>query len=494
MIRPGALAPRLGGDRWFRRAAATVVAVGIALRILTMVGYSPGDISHPDTAWYVGSAAHSLFSDPFRPVGYALFLRLLHSVSPNVSFTIAVQHLVGLATALLAYRLCRQIGSRRAVALLPAAAVLVSGDQLYLEYSLLSDCLFLALLVLSGLLAVSIPSSEDPSGWRGPVTTLAAALVTALTAEVRTVGVALVPVLIVWVLRYGGARRAVRVRRAAAAAVVCLAVLLGYAAAQQQATGVFGLSRFGGWPLYARVAPIADCHRFHPPAGTAVLCEKMPISQRPGPDFYLWNPYSRAEWFLGYPPSHASLVGSFALSTIVHEPLSYLGLVTRDLGRYIDPSLVTGQLWGADWRSLALNQPPGSADPGSLRAVTGYYRNVHLHVRDRLMDTLESWRGIFRVHGVLIVLLTLLGCAGLRLSSDRRTTRGIVLLAAFAIVLIVVPTATMSYEARYGLPASLLLVIIGARGGELMLVCLRALRWSAVPARSISARLQGGRG
>ena len=68
------------------------------------------------------------------------------------------------------------------------------------------------------------------------------------------------------------------------------------------------------------------------------------------------------------------------------------------------------------------------------------------------------------------------------------------LLAAFATVLIVVPTATMSYEARYGLPASLLLVIIGARGGELMLVWLRALRWSAVPARSISARLQGGRG
>jgi hypothetical protein len=438
-----------------------------------MVGYSPANVSHPDTASYVDAAAHSLFSDPFRPAGYALFLRALHDVSRDLSFTIVVQHVIGLATAVLAYVISRQLGARRWVALIPAAAVMLSGDQLYFEYSLLSDGIFLVLVLLACTLALSVPRLGHSAAWQFFLA-LAAAAVTALSTTVRTVGVALIPVLILWLLRYGGGARRHRIWLATAAAIVSLAVVLGYAAAQQQATGVFGLSRFGAWPLYARVAPIADCHRFKPPPHTSVLCESTPLPQRLGPDYYLWNPYSPAERFLGFPPAHAAVVGAFARSTILHEPLTYLGLVVRDLARYIDPSWVTRQQWGADWREMALNQPWAAPDAWGVPFVVRYYRDVHLHVSQRLMDVLEAWRSVFRIHGALIALSALLLGVGLLLSTDRRTSRGMVLLGGFAVMLFVVPTATMSYEARYGVPGALLLLIAGARAGELALARHRA--------------------
>jgi hypothetical protein len=448
--------------------------LGIALRVLTTVGYWPGYISHPDTGSYVAAAAHSLFSDPFRPAGYAFFLRLMHGLSRDLSVTIAVQHLIGLATAVLAYRICRRIGAQRGVSLVPAAAVLLSGDQLFLEYSLLSDALFLVMVLLACALALAIPASKEKLSW---TCLLAAALMTALTATVRTVGVALVPVLILWLVVYGEGAKSLRLRRAGAVTIVCLAVLVGYAGAQQHATGVFGLTRFGAWPLYARVAPIADCHRFTPPAHTSSLCDQTPVSQRPGPDYYLWNPYSPAERTLGYPPSHASAVAAFARATIVHEPLSYLAVVGRDLGRYIDPSLVTAPQWGEDASSMALNQPWNTPVAFGVHEVSRYYGNVQVRERPGLLNALEAWRRVFRLHGVLIALCALLTAAGLLSAPDRRTSRGIALLGAFALVLFVVPTATMSYEARYGVPGSLLLVISGARGGEVALARLRRADW-----------------
>src|SRR5581483_5405388 len=266
--------------------AAAGIAVGaIVLRVFVMVAYFPANLSYPDEASYVTAAAGKLFSNPFRPAGYSLFLRAAHLFSANLQVTVVIQHLVGLATAVLVYLLARRIGVRRWLALIPAAAVGLSGDELYLEHVLLADGLFLSLLVCSCYCAVRAYQSQA----RARVVWLAAAAaVVASLATVRTVGVVLVPVLIVWVLLTGGPGWGARVRLAGVCCVVSGLVLVGYAAAQGEATGTFGLSRFSGWPLYARVAPIADCRRFTPPKGTAALCERTPTDQRFGPDFYLW--------------------------------------------------------------------------------------------------------------------------------------------------------------------------------------------------------------
>jgi hypothetical protein len=108
--------------------------------------------------------------------------------------------------------------------------------------------------------------------------------------------------------------------------------------------------------------------------------------------------------------------------------------------------------------------------------VTGYYGGARIRVRQGLMDALEAWLSPFRIHGALIAVAALLSAAALRLSPDARARRGVMLLVGFAAVLFVVPTATASYEARYGVPGSVLLVIASARGTELVVGRLRQIR------------------
>ena len=49
------------------------------------------------------------------------------------------------------------------------------------------------------------------------------------------------------------------------------------------------MSRNGGFHLYGRVAPFADCRKFTPPRGTEPLCETTSRSERPIVDAYVFN-------------------------------------------------------------------------------------------------------------------------------------------------------------------------------------------------------------
>jgi hypothetical protein len=454
-----------------------IAAVAVALRILTIIGYAPANLSHPDTGSYAWAAAGHLFSDPFRPAGYALFLRVLHDLSRDLRFTIGVQHAVGLGTAVGAYLVCRRTGARAGVALVPAAVVAWSGDQLLFEHALLSDGLFLAILVLACYLALRLLDSAHLTAPRQIALVLAASATVGTLGTVRTVGVVLAPVFVVWLAIAAGPGWRRRLTVTAIGAVTCLVPLLVYAGVQQQETGVFGISRFGGWPLYARVGPFAECHHFTPPAGTAALCESSPVGSRDGPEFYLWSPRSPARRTFGFPPGHASAVGDFALAAIEHQPLSYIYTVGRDLARYVDPHLVTRPGWvGAD-ALLALNRrgPAGEAD--NLKIVDAYWSDTHIHVQQRIMNFLEGWRNVFRIHGVVIALCAILSLLGLGAAPDSRTRRALGLLVAFSAVLFVVPVAVNEYSARYGVPAAVLLLVSAVRGAEVVVAWVTP-RWS----------------
>jgi hypothetical protein len=449
-------------------AAGVIAAVALALRVLTIIGYFPANLSHPDTGSYVWAAAGHLFSDPFRPAGYPLFLRVLHHLSRDLQFTIVVQHAVGLCMAVGAYLVCRRTGARAGVALVAAAVVAWSGDQLLFEHALLSDGLFLAVLVLACYLALRLLDSADLMSPRQITLVVAASATVGALGTVRTVGAVLVPVFVVWLAIVAGPGWRRRLMVAAIGAITCLVPLLVYAVAQQQETGVFGISRFGAWPLYARVAPFANCSDFTPPARTAALCESSPAGSRAGPEFYLWSPRSPARRRFGFPPAHEAAVGDFALAAIEHQPLNYLYAVGRDLARYVDPHLVTGQGWlGAD-SLLTLNRrwPAGEADNATI--VDAYWSDTQTHVRQRLMNFLEGWRQVFRIHGVVIALCALLSLLGIGAAPDTRTRRALGLLGAFSAVLFVVPVAVNEYSARYGVPAAVLLLVSGVRGAEIV--------------------------
>jgi hypothetical protein len=141
-----------------------------------------------------------LFTDPFHPAGCSLFLRVLHPLGGSLQFTVIVQPALGLATAAGVYVVCRLAGARRGVAVVPAAVVALSGDQLYFEHMLLSDGLFLTGLVLACYLILRRPPRWDR-------VQLGAALVTvASLGLVRGVGVPSAPVLLLWLFTTSGPR------------------------------------------------------------------------------------------------------------------------------------------------------------------------------------------------------------------------------------------------------------------------------------------------
>jgi hypothetical protein len=439
-----------------------------------MVGYVPAILYYPDEHSYVHAAAGNLFSNPFRPAGYALFLRLVHFFSGNLVVTIAVQHVVGMASAVLAYAIARRVGAGRWFALIAAAIIVLSGDQLYLEHILLSDGLFVTVLLLTCYCALRTRAAGVLTRpWRPPLWALAAGAVAGALVTVRTIGLAVAGVLVVWLLVAGGAGWRRRLAAGGLAALVCTALVLGYAFAQQSATGVFGLTRFGGWPLYGRAAPFADCSRFTPPAGTAGLCQDTPASNRPGPQFYIWHSTSPAHRLFGRPPMGSAKVGAFALTAILAQPGDYLFAVARDLARYVDPSIEPQSTWGVRPGGLSLNERQPLTQAVNLRVIRTYYGPVTVRVRSGIVNRLTTWQGIVRTHAWMIGLAVLLAAVGMFYTPDRDTRAGLGLLLGSALAILVVSAMVAGYSYRYELPPAALLMVAGARGAEVMATRIR---------------------
>ena len=195
-------------------------------------------------------------------------------------------------------------GCTAGVALIPAAVVLLNGDQLYLKHFLLSESVFTVLI--AGALYCTVRYRENVKlKWLLGIGTLVS-----LASTFRTVGIFLIPAFLIAVLF--AAPRGVR-SRAVAVGVVgasAAALLLGYVGAQVQVTGEKGLSRTGGWASYARTAQVADCRKFTPPPGTAALCEAKAPSDRNGANFYFHGKTSPARMAFGRPPKGDAKLGS----------------------------------------------------------------------------------------------------------------------------------------------------------------------------------------
>ena len=128
-------------------ALIALVAAGVALRTLLMFDYRPTAISNPDSGRFLHFAHYSngLFQDHFGPSGYAAFLKAVRFLTDRFEATIALQHLLGVAAALLLYAAVRRLGAPRWAALIPAAVGLLSGDLVYLEHAPLSESPFVVL-------------------------------------------------------------------------------------------------------------------------------------------------------------------------------------------------------------------------------------------------------------------------------------------------------------------------------------------------------------
>src|SRR5256885_4278483 len=108
---------------------AALVAAGVALRGLLIADYRPAVFANADSARYIHFALEppGLLNDPFGPTGYSLFLRVAHRIDPHVQFTLVLQHLLGICSALLLYGTARRLGPPRWPPPIPPAVLLLSG-------------------------------------------------------------------------------------------------------------------------------------------------------------------------------------------------------------------------------------------------------------------------------------------------------------------------------------------------------------------------------
>jgi Dolichyl-phosphate-mannose-protein mannosyltransferase len=456
-------------------ALALVLAVGIALRLAVWLVYSPAVMSVPDTVPYVDMASSELFTDPVRPAGYSILLRGLHAVSSELSFTIAVQHLMGLMTAVLLYATVRRIGAPVWAGVVAAAAVALPLDQIVLEHALLTEAPFTLLLAVA--LYASVRVLDDPRRLAGPLTSrhawlLAAGLALGISAWLRGVTAPMIPFLALWAALAIPGRWFERVGRAALAGGSAAAVLLVYFSLNAAQTDTFGLTQSPGWALYSRVAPFADCTRFDPPEGTSELCEQTPTAIRNGPDYYGWEAGSPAVRLFGGPPEGNDELAAFAREALKSQPVPYVATVVEDTARYLIPNYHVYPFGGPGYDSLDIGRRLPEIEADVSFWISDYYPGAQLDV-DGGVSTVSELQDWLRVHPLLMLVAVAAGIGGIAVSRGRARA-GLVLLLGAGLLLLVVPSATASYSARYAIPAEAPLVAAGAIGAWALLRRYRA--------------------
>ena len=173
-----------------------LLAAGLVLRVLAELAYRPA-------LFYIDSPRYLFNADGMDPVGYKGPLRAILAVA-NFDTVTAVQHLLGLAMAVVIYVLLRRRGVNRWLAALAMAPVLLDGYQLQSEQSIMPGTWFEALIVAGLAILLWRPGT----GWRR---LLAAGVLLGASATVAQVGEALLLPAVLFVLvarrRLAAARR-----------------------------------------------------------------------------------------------------------------------------------------------------------------------------------------------------------------------------------------------------------------------------------------------
>jgi len=484
-VAPALQSPAAAARRLPSRASEALSAHGIfialmiagtVLRVLTSVAYRPAMAFVQDSFDYLGDA-RDLVPGVIRPLGYPLFLRAL-SVTGRFGLVPVVQHLMALAMAVMLYALLRRLGVRPWLAALATAPLLLDGYQIYMEQFVLAETLF-ELLVVTALVVLL---------WRRPTPAACAVAggLLALSGLTRTVGVVLlVPAVAYLVLTRAGGRRVISFAGAAAL------VLGGYAGWYKAVNGSWALQSFGGYFLAGRVEPFARCDGLELPPEELMLCDDRPEAERPGPDWYVWNPGSPLRR-LDFPAGtdRNEVAGSFARRIIAHQPVDYLGTVGRDFLHYFAPTRSSGRGDGpvqtfqfrtsftpdpwqpayppADPYIWQWTWPGDSVRYGNIVATHGFdLARAEPRLHPGIAAALRNYQRVGYTPGPLLAVAVLVAVgAGIgRMSQrQRRVGYGAWLFAAVGVLVLLVPAATASFDFRYLVPALTVLPAAGALG------------------------------
>jgi hypothetical protein len=450
--------------------AAALLAAGLLLRMAAQFGYRPA-LFYIDTSRYLYDARG------MDPVGYHLLLR---AVLPVTGFAgvAAVQHLLGLAMAVVSYLVLLRRGTPRWLAALAIAPILLDGYQLQIEQTIMPDTLFEALIVAGLAVLLMSPGLS----WRRVA---AAGAVLGAAATVAQVGEALLLPAVIFVLVAAGQGWR---RRAVLAAALCAAFaapILAYCAGSYLLAGDFFLSHTGVTSFYGRMAAAADCATLRLPAAERGMCP-TPAQQAHGPDWLEYNSASPIRPYYRNPDRAGTdrLISDFNHRVLTQQPLRVLDAYVSDAAKLFMLTRTTGagdtpiSRW--QFQTAFPYYPPwssarvvaadvhrfGGGAPAVWRPVAAFLRSYQLD-------------GGY-TPGPLLALCTLAGLAGsaalLRRRLDLRTRQTALacLLLFGAGVCVLGGSDLFEFSWRYQLPALVTLVPAGALGVAVLLRSIRA--------------------
>ena len=291
---------------------SVLLAAGLALRILAQVAYHPALVYVDSLKYLYGTYPGS------EPLGYTATLRLI-LLAGGLGAVTLVQHLLGLAMAIVLYLVLLRRGAARWLAALAVAPVLLDAYQVQIEQMIMPEALFEAMIVVG--LAVLL--------WRPAVTVplaVLAGLILGSSAVVKQAGQTLILPAIVYVMFSSTGWRRVISTSAALIAAFLLPVL-GYCGVSYARTGHFWLAR--QQVLTGRLAAAADCATLKLPAAVRPLCP-TPADQARGPDWLEHSGQSPLFRTPVTPGTRRMLISQLGSAVSGQQPLRVAAAIARD--------------------------------------------------------------------------------------------------------------------------------------------------------------------
>jgi hypothetical protein len=424
-----------------------VLIPGFLLRVDAELGYR-WQAWFNDSFQYLQNTVHFTL-DPTRASGYSVWLKVLQPFHSFALVTI-LQHLMGLAVAVMFYALARHRYRAPAwLATLATVPVLYDGFEIQLEHLVMADVPLLFLLVLATTMVLWNP--EGPS----LRTCAGVGLILGIADCFRAVGLPLLAVFAVYMII-----KRVSWRKVAAAIVVCLIPVVAYAGVFDLEHGQFAMSDATGVFLYSRVMTFAECSKMHVPADELALCTTVPPDRRPIAQSYIWTSESPLATFPSkFTAVPNQLAENFAIRAIEAQPLGYAKAVFDDIWRVfgwrrvIFPNAATYDEYLFGYHSL----PIPSWDDANLGAYHSYAAdyvqgNPLTQVVAPFSTAIRVYQRYVWLPGTGYGLILLLGAGGIVL--DWRRLGGDALLPwTISFALIAIPAATAEFDYRYVLPA-----------------------------------------
>lgn len=302
------------------------LAIGAILRLLAVLGY-------PGALWFAGDS-YVYLGAALRPqpnlsktTGYSLFLRLLLPLH-SLTLIVVLQHLMGLADAVMIYALLRRAHVSKKWATIASLPMLLDGYVIENEHLIMTEALFTFCLMAALTIVLWRPKT---SWWKA----LVAGLLLGFAAIVRTEGAVVLVIFPLFLLIRGWSWKTAA--GWASAVCMCIGILIpvgGYAQWFHNRTGHYGMTESTGFYLWGRASSFADCARIKPTGEEAKVCPREPLATRTPPGNFIWHaPEVHTDLNpSGGPvtPANDTLLTSFAIHAVEAQPLSYAKTVVMN--------------------------------------------------------------------------------------------------------------------------------------------------------------------